>query len=100
MLRETWSLEIHGGQLIESAVVHTHAPALIPFGACATRLQPLYHMCGFLGDGAPVFDIAEEYGTTDMLITDRKIGRSLQAGKPREPIAFTRWSCTTRGTIG
>jgi ribulose-5-phosphate 4-epimerase/fuculose-1-phosphate aldolase len=59
------------------AVVHTHAPALIPFGVSEAPLRPLYHMCGFLADGAPVFDIGEEHGMTNMLVTDVARGRSL-----------------------
>ncbi|MET0401547.1 MAG: class II aldolase/adducin family protein [Cystobacter sp.] len=61
------------------AVVHTHAPALIPFGVSDVPLRPLYHMCGFLQDGAPVFDIREEHGVTNMLVTSHELGRSLAA---------------------
>ena len=56
------------------AVVHTHAPSLIPFGVSRTPLQPLYHICGFMNGGVPVFDIAKEHGMTNMLITEHKIG--------------------------
>ena len=61
------------------AIVHTHAPALIPFGVSAIPLRPLYHMCGFLEDGAPVFDIRREHGPTNMLITSRELGQALAA---------------------
>ena len=59
------------------AVVHTHAPALIPFGVCNVPLRPLYHMGGFLEDGPPVFDIRMKHGVTNMLVTTREIGESL-----------------------
>ncbi len=59
------------------AVVHTHAPALIPFGVSAVPLRPLYHMAGFLEDGPPVFDIRIEHGVTNMLVTTPEIGQSL-----------------------
>jgi ribulose-5-phosphate 4-epimerase/fuculose-1-phosphate aldolase len=61
------------------AVVHTHAPPLIPFGVSDAPLRPLYHMCGFLEDGVPVFDIRKEHGVTNMLITSHVLGQSLTA---------------------
>jgi HCOMODA/2-hydroxy-3-carboxy-muconic semialdehyde decarboxylase len=61
------------------AVVHTHASSLIPFGVSEVPLRPLYHMCGFLEGGAPVFDIRKEHGVTNMLITSHALGRSLVA---------------------
>ena len=51
------------------ANVHTHAPALIPFGACNVALRPLYHMDRFREDGSPVFDIRATHGVTNMLVT-------------------------------
>jgi HCOMODA/2-hydroxy-3-carboxy-muconic semialdehyde decarboxylase len=60
------------------AVVHSHAPALIPFGVTKQPLQPVYHMGAFLGGGVPVFDIRAAGGeATDMLIRDPKLGRAL-----------------------
>src|SRR5436190_23710126 len=31
------------------AVVHSHSPAVIPFGVTGTSLRPISHMAGFLG---------------------------------------------------
>jgi ribulose-5-phosphate 4-epimerase/fuculose-1-phosphate aldolase len=39
------------------AVVHNHAPSLIPFCNSDTRLRPMVGNAAFLGEGAPVFDI-------------------------------------------
>jgi len=67
------------------AVVHSHSPSIIPFGATDVPLRPIYHMSSFLGAGVPVFEIREAGGAaTDMLIRDpvfgaavaRKLGRS------------------------
>ncbi len=71
--------EIYRARPDVMAVVHTHAPALIPFGVSTTPLRPLYHMCGFLETGAPVFDIRKEYGMTNLLITQADLGQSLAA---------------------
>lgn len=56
------------------AVVHHHAPSVIPFGATRTPLRPLYHMSGFLAGGVPVFDIRCDAGDTDMLISTPTLG--------------------------
>jgi ribulose-5-phosphate 4-epimerase/fuculose-1-phosphate aldolase len=73
-----------------TAIVHTHAPALIPFGVSRTPLRPLYHMCGFLDDGAPVFDIQEEHGMTNMLITSRELGEALAASLGQRALVLMR----------
>lgn len=59
------------------AIVHTHAPSLIPFGVSNVPLRPLYHMGGFLEDGPPVFDIRTKHDVTNMLVTTREIGQLL-----------------------
>jgi ribulose-5-phosphate 4-epimerase/fuculose-1-phosphate aldolase len=59
------------------AVVHSHSPSVIPFGITGTALRPVYHMSAFLGTGAPIFDIREAAGTTDMLVSDNKLGDAL-----------------------
>jgi len=72
------------------AIVHTHAPPLIPFGVSTTPLRPLHHMCGFLEDGAPVFDIRREHGLTNMLITSGELGQALAASLGRRAVVLMR----------
>ncbi|HET9753590.1 MAG TPA: class II aldolase/adducin family protein, partial [Myxococcales bacterium] len=60
-----------------SAVVHSHSPSVIPFGATGTALRPLYHMSAFLGAGVPVFDIRAVAGDTDMLVRTLPLGQAL-----------------------
>lgn len=60
------------------SVVHCHAYSLIPFGAAkGARLRPMFHMCGFLGCGVPIFEIRKAGGNTDMLIRTAELGRAL-----------------------
>jgi HCOMODA/2-hydroxy-3-carboxy-muconic semialdehyde decarboxylase len=59
------------------AIVHSHSPAVIPFGVTGTILRPIYHMSAFLGAGAPVFEIRDSAGMTNMLISDNKLGDAL-----------------------
>jgi len=73
------------------AVVHSHSPALIPFGITGTSLKPVFHMSGFLGAATPIFEIREAGGpATDMLIRDRKLGAALARVLGRSPFALMR----------
>jgi HCOMODA/2-hydroxy-3-carboxy-muconic semialdehyde decarboxylase len=69
--------EIYRARPDVMAVVHTHAPDLIPFTTTNTPLRPMYHMAGFLGGGVPVFDIRKTAGMTDMLIRTPALGKAL-----------------------
>jgi len=50
---------------------------VIPFSASSVRLQPIYHMASFIGRGAPVFEIRERFGMTDMLVRNVEQGAAL-----------------------
>jgi ribulose-5-phosphate 4-epimerase/fuculose-1-phosphate aldolase len=69
--------EIYRARADVKAVVHNHAPALIPFAVTNVPLKPMYHMASFIGTGVPVFDIQKTFGMTDMLISDSAKGRAL-----------------------
>ena len=59
------------------AVCHNHSPSVIPFGVTGFPLRPIYHMASTMGLDVPVWDIAEEFGDTDMLVRTIAQGRSL-----------------------
>lgn len=60
------------------AIVHSHSPALIPFGVTGARLRPVCHMSGFLGSGVPTFEIREAIGDgSDLLIKTQALGEAL-----------------------
>lgn len=69
--------EIYRARPDVMSVVHTHSPGVIPFSVSRTPLRPLFHNAAFLAAGAPVWDIAKEFGQTDMLVRDNNIGKSL-----------------------
>ncbi|HEY2382149.1 MAG TPA: class II aldolase/adducin family protein [Terriglobia bacterium] len=69
--------EIYRARPEVRAIVHNHAPSLIPFGVTTVPLRPMYHMAAFIGNGVPVFDIRKSFGMTDMLISDSKKGHAL-----------------------
>lgn len=61
------------------SVVHSHSHSIVPLSVVkGTPLRALFHMAGFIGTAAPVFEIREAGGDgTDMLITSNELGRAL-----------------------
>jgi ribulose-5-phosphate 4-epimerase/fuculose-1-phosphate aldolase len=69
--------EIYARRPDVASVVHSHAAAVVPFAASTVALKPIYHMSSFLHTGAPVFEIREKFGMTDMLIRNAAQGAAL-----------------------
>jgi ribulose-5-phosphate 4-epimerase/fuculose-1-phosphate aldolase len=85
--------EIYRARPDVRAVVHSHTPALIPFGATGTALRPLYHMTAFVGEGVPVFEIRKARGDDPkmlMLVHNPEIGRALAETLGNKPAALMR----------
>jgi len=72
------------------AVVHTHAPSLIPFGVTNVPLKPMYHRSAFISFGIPIFEIRERAGMTDMLIRNPTLGHNLADTLGDHPAALMR----------
>jgi HCOMODA/2-hydroxy-3-carboxy-muconic semialdehyde decarboxylase len=72
------------------AVVHSHSPAVIPFGASKTPLRPLYHNAAFLARGVPVFEIREVAGPSDMLVRSNTLGKALADSLGNKNVALMR----------
>ena len=72
------------------AIVHCHAPPLIPFGATRNALRPIFHMCGFLGFGCAHYDIRDKSGWTDMLVRDADRAQALAETLGDKPIVLMR----------
>ena len=73
-----------------NAVVHTHAPPLIPFTVTQVPMKPLYHRAAFVAQGIPVFDIQDDFGMTDMLIRNGQHGHALATSLADKPAALMR----------
>ena len=82
--------EIYRARPDVTAIVHCHAPDLIPFGVTGIALRPVYHMGAFLGEGVPVFEIRDAGGVTDMLIRNSALGRALAQTLGDKPAALMR----------
>ena len=69
--------EIYRARPDVQAIAHSHSPSVIPFGATGTALRPIFHMSGFLGEGAALFEIRDVAGDTDMLVSSGPLGVAL-----------------------
>ena len=85
--------EIYRARPDVHAIVHSHAPALIPFGVAGVALRPLYHMSAFVGEGVPVFEIRKARGNHPkmlMLVHNPALGRALAETLGAKPAALMR----------
>ncbi|HEX3844725.1 MAG TPA: class II aldolase/adducin family protein [Steroidobacteraceae bacterium] len=61
-----------------AAVVHAHAEDVLPFGiATGTQLRPVIHSGSFIGAHVPVWDIADRFGNTNLLVSSIEQARDL-----------------------
>jgi HCOMODA/2-hydroxy-3-carboxy-muconic semialdehyde decarboxylase len=73
------------------AVIHSHSPAIIPFGVTGARLRPICHMSGFLGSTTPVFEIRNAAGeSSDLLIRSQALGLALASTLGQAAVALMR----------
>lgn len=82
--------EIYKARPDVMAIVHFHAPEVIPFGVSGVPLRPVFHMAAFLGEGVPVFEIRDSGGVTDMLIRTPALGHALAQTLADKPAALMR----------
>lgn len=69
--------EIFAARPDVQAVVHAHAEDVLPFGITDVPLKPVIHSGSFIGSHVPVWDIADRFGDTNMLVTNVAQGRDL-----------------------
>ncbi len=73
------------------SVVHAHAEDILPFGiAQATPLRPVIHSGSFVGSNVPVWDIADKFGDTNLLVTNMDQGRDLAKCLGADNVALMR----------
>src|ERR1043166_1784776 len=60
-----------------NAVVHAHAEESLPFGISEVPLRPVIHSGSFIGAHVPVWDIADKFGDTNLLVANAEQGRDL-----------------------
>jgi ribulose-5-phosphate 4-epimerase/fuculose-1-phosphate aldolase len=67
--------EIYRARPDVHSVVHTHSPTVVPFSVTNEPLRPI--RAGFFYPEVPVFDTRDAAGWTDLLISNRELGRAL-----------------------
>jgi HCOMODA/2-hydroxy-3-carboxy-muconic semialdehyde decarboxylase len=83
--------EIYRARPDVMAVIHSHSPAVIPFGVTGARLRPICHMSGFLGAQTPVFEIRHSAGeSSDLLIRNQALGKALADNLGGSAVALLR----------
>ena len=82
--------EIYRARADVNAIVHCHAPSLIPFGVSKVALRPVYHQSAFVAEGIPVFEIRDAAGMTNMLIDGGPLGRALARTLGNKPAVLMR----------
>lgn len=84
--------EIYRARPDVMAVVHSHAADVLPFTVVKTvPLRAICHTCGFLGDGAPIFEIRGVAGdSSNMLVQNNKIGAALAKALGKSSVVLMR----------
>ncbi len=82
--------EIYKARPDIQSIVHSHSPSVIPFGLVEAPMKAMFHNAAFLAQGVPVFDIAEKFGATDMLVGDHPKGVALAASLGDKNVALMR----------
>ena len=74
-----------------NSVVHSHSPSVVPFGIVASvPMRPVFHMSGFLYAGVPIYDIRDDAGMSNMLISNLDLGRALARKIADKPVVLMR----------
>jgi ribulose-5-phosphate 4-epimerase/fuculose-1-phosphate aldolase len=73
------------------AVVHAHSEDLLPFGIVSgTPLRAAIQVGGLMGAQVPVWDIADKFGDTDLLVSNIDHGRDLAKCMDGNPVTLMR----------
>ena len=59
------------------AICHNHAHELLPLAVTKTAMRPALHTASVIGHEVPVWDIRDQFGDTNMLVTTNEMGNSL-----------------------
>ena len=72
------------------SVVHSHALEVLPFSISDVALRPVIHTASHCGAHIPVWDIADKFGETGLLVTTREQGRDLARVLAKHRVALMR----------
>ena len=69
--------EIYKARPDVHAVVHHHAPAMMPFCIAGVELVPVFHLGATIGRKVPFWDQHDDFGNTNLLVVKPEEGASL-----------------------
>ena len=72
------------------AICHNHAHELLPLAVTKTVMRPALHTAAVIGQEVPVWDIRDQFGDTNMLVTSNEMGDSLAAAVGKGKAALMR----------
>lgn len=72
------------------SVVHSHALEVVPFSISTVPLVPVMHVASHCGAHMPVWDIADKFGDTGLLVTNLEQGRDLATKLAKNRVALMR----------
>jgi ribulose-5-phosphate 4-epimerase/fuculose-1-phosphate aldolase len=80
------------------AVVHHHAPAVLPFAIAGVPIMPVFHLGAAVGEDMPFWDQRDEFGDTNLLVVKPEEGRSLARALGKHPaVMMTHHGATVVG---
>jgi HCOMODA/2-hydroxy-3-carboxy-muconic semialdehyde decarboxylase len=85
--------EIYKARPEIQSVIHTHDPAVIPFGLTGTPLRPVLAQAGFLPKETPLFEVRDAPVTAaerGMLVLNSALGKALAAKLGSNPVVLMR----------
>ncbi|SFI90312.1 class II aldolase/adducin family protein [Albimonas pacifica] len=91
LFAERWiHAEVYAQRPDVHAVVHHHAPAILPFCLSDVPLVPVSQTGGWMGGAVPVWDSATHFGDTGMLVCDPAQAACLAQTLGNAPMALMR----------
>jgi len=85
--------EIYKARPDVQGVIHSHSPAVLPFGIAGVPLKPVIAQAGFLPLDTPFFEIRDAWGAAEergMLVRDPKLGAALAQALGTAPVVVMR----------
>jgi HCOMODA/2-hydroxy-3-carboxy-muconic semialdehyde decarboxylase len=69
--------EIYKARPDVHAVVHHHAPAIMPYCVAGVEMTPVFHLGAAMGPKVPFWDSRDDFGDTNLLVIKPEEGASL-----------------------
>jgi HCOMODA/2-hydroxy-3-carboxy-muconic semialdehyde decarboxylase len=82
--------EIYKARPEVHAIIHSHAPSLLPFCITDVPLRAVYHLAAFIAEGVPLFDASLYGGAGHSLVNTAELGQALAGVLGDKPVALLR----------